>query len=176
MTKGLPRSHAAGDPGRLPIVRRTYLARDLSFTMDAAAVDGWGTAILGDLPEGNIVLMGAVAYMSFAGSGADADLSDVWEGDFSVGTAPSVDNTAPLATNIADIIEPTAIAAATAEVSPRTRGTHLAADIGEVHDNTDGSLELNLNLLIDDAHIAGADSVILANGELMLVFLVLGDD
>lgn len=175
MTKGLPRSAAHGDPLRLPITRRIFKAKDLTMIIDAAVGNGFGTLVLGDWPEGNVVLMGAVGYFEFKGSGADADLSDTWQGDYSIGTVPSTAD-APLTGNLGDIMQSAALAAATAEVSPRTRNTHFAADIGEVHDNTDGSLELNLNLLIDDANIAGADTVITVNGELHLVFLMLGDD
>ncbi len=174
MTKGLPRSAAHGDPLRLPITRRIFKAKDLTITMTAAAGVGWGTVILGDWPEGNVVLLGAVGYFEFKGSGVDADLGDTWEGDYGVGTVPTANAT--LDTGKVDMLQKTAIAAATAEVSPRTRATHLPADIGEVHDNTDGSLELNLNLIIDDADIAGDDTVITINGELHLVFLMLGDD
>ena len=175
MTKGLPRSMKHGNPAILPVVRQIFLAENLSFTMTAAAGNGWGTAVIGDIPEGNIVLLGALGYMEFAGTGADADLSDTWVGNYAIGTAPSTTNAA-LTGNLGDILPSVALAAATAAVSPRTRSPHLAADVGEVHDNTDNSLELNLNLLIDDAGIAGDDSVILANGELHLVFLSLGDD
>lgn len=175
MTKGLPRSMKHGNPAILPIVRQIFLAEDLSFTMDAASGNGWATAIIGDFPEGNIVLLGALGYMEFAGTGSDGDLDANWQGDYSVGTAPSTVDAA-LTGNLGDILPSVALLAATAEVSPRTRSPHLAADIGEVHDNTDNSLELNLNLLIDNTNIAGVDSIILANGELHLVFLVLGDD
>ena len=176
MSKGLPRSQAHGDPLRLPITRRIFKAKDLTMVIDGTSGAGFGTLLLGDWPEGNVVLLGAVGYFEFKGSGSDADLSDTWEGDYGIGTAPVASNASPMTADLVDILQPAALAAATAEVSPRTRNTHLPADIGEVHDNTDGSLELNLNLLIDDANIAGIDTVITVNGELHLVFLMLGDD
>ena len=74
-----------------------------------------------------------------------------------------------------DLIQSTALGAATAKVSPVARGTHAVAITGTVLDNTDGSLELNLNLLIDDANISGAADFT-ATGVVELSYIILGDD
>lgn len=178
MAKGLPRSHAHANKSVAPINRDVFVikAKTVTLTEDAGGQPAWATLIVGDFPEGNILFLGAVAYFTFAGSGADGDLADTWEGDFAVGTTPSTDDTTPLATTMDDITATQAIPAATAEVSPRARGVSLVADTGLIYNNTDGSLELNLNMLVDAADISGDDSVLTIDGELYIVYVVLGDD
>jgi hypothetical protein len=167
---GLPRSMANAAPGRVttPIVKQTIpvTARTISV---ADGAPGFGSVVLGDIPEGNILLLGAVSYLRFAT--ADADVVAAFDGDFSIGTAPTVDN--DLAdTGEADLIASTPIGAATAKVSPLVRATNATQSI---IDNTDGSLEVNLNLLIDDAAISGAADFTV-DGVVMLSYVVLGDD
>lgn len=160
--------------GRPGPATELFVASGLAISVDGLTGIGFGSAVIGNLPEGNLLFQGAVVYMTFAGSGSDADLVDTWQGDFSVGTTPADDGT--LTAGDVDILASTPLVAATAEVSPRTRIASLDADVGVILDNTDRSLELNLNLLIDDADI-GADGVaITATGELHLVLAVLGDD
>lgn len=176
MGKGLPKSHTrgafAGGASKSGVIQ---VPADTTMTITGASGNGWGTAVIGDFPAGNILLLGCVGYLQFAGSGSDADLSDTWVGDYAVGTTATADAT--LGTTDADIVPSTAIAAATAEVSPRTRGTQAdGALAGQVFDNTDDSLEINVNLSIDDAGIAGDDSVITVTGELFINYVVLGDD
>lgn len=173
MSKGLQRSINRGDQAKAGVLKKTFLASDLAISVVGATGVGFGSAILGDFPEGNIVFLGAVSYMTFAGGGADANLGDTWQGDYGIGTTPMSDAT--MSTGDEDLIVETAIAAATAEVSPRTKGIYLEADVGQMHDNTDGTLEINLNLLIDDADIGGT-SPITVNGELTILYAVLGDD
>ncbi len=176
MGKGLPRSHARGDfnPSGANKSGVIKIPADTTITVDGSGTDGFGTVVVGGFPEGNIGFLFCVAYLQFAGSGADADLGDTWEGDYSIGTTPTADNT--LATSEIDLVVSTAIAAATAELSPITRGVSAIGDTGEIHDNTDGSLEINVNLLIDDADIAGVDSVITVTGEIYISYHLLGDD
>ncbi len=178
MAKGLPRSHAASNKSLAPIVRDTIVvkAKTVVLTEDAGGQPAWATLIVGDFPEGNVLFLGAASYFTFSGSGADADLGDTWAGDYGVGTTPSIDDTDPLATTFEDIIATVAIAAATAEVSPRTRGVSTDGEAGVMYDNTDGSLELNLNILVDAADITGDDSVLTIDGELYIVYVVLGND
>ena len=178
MAKGLPRSHRNANKAVASIVRDVIVvkAKDVILTEDVGGQPAWATLVVGDFPEGNILFLGAVAYFTFAGSGADADLGDTWAGDYGVGTTPSTDDTTPLATTFEDITGTVAIAAATAEVSPRTRGVSANADSGLIYDNTDGSLELNLNVLVDAADITGDDSVLTVDGELYISYIVLGND
>lgn len=173
MAKGLPRSMSRGAPQRQEIIKQTLVARDLTVTVGATAdAVGFGTAVLAGLPEGNILLLGAVGYFRFAGSGADANLTADWEGDFSIGTTGTTDVT--LDGTDVNILPSTAIAAAEDEVSARTRSANATQAI---LDNTDGSLELNLNVLIDAADIGDDEEVELTvTGELYIAYIMLGDD
>ena len=175
MVKGLQRSISRGGADRATtVVKRTYSVSGGSLVVDGAAGVGFGTLVIGGLPEGNILLLGALGYFKFTGA-VTAGLTDTWEGDYGVGTTPASDGTITAAD--VDIVPSTAIAAAVAEDSARTRGTDATgAKVGQVFDNTAGDLELNLNLLIDDASISADDVVITVNGELSIVFVVFGDD
>ena len=173
MVKGLARSISRGDAQRAPIVRQTVKVRDLAITVDGATGVGFGTAVAADLPAGNILLLGAVAYLAFTGP-TSASLDDDWAGDYGVGTTPASDAT--LTGADIDIIGSTALAAATAEVSPRTRGVGVTATNAAILDNTDGSLEINVSLLVDDANIGADGLAFTADGEIFLSYVVLGDD
>lgn len=170
--KGLPRSLARGSAATAPIKRHVVKARDVALSIDGATGVGWGTAVIGDLPVGNILFLGAVAYVQITEASAGIDAT--FDGDFSIGTAPTADNA--LAGSEVDIIPSTALGAATASVSPRVRATHTAAVTGAVYDNTDGSLELNLNVLIDDANISADDAVASADVDAVLSYIVMLDD
>lgn len=172
MGKGLPRYLARGGSRRKGIIKQTInISGTVSVTATGVSV-GFGTSVIGDLPEGNILLLGAIAYVSLAGSGSDANLDATWDGDFSIGTAPTADVT--LRRSEVDIIGSTALGAATAEVSPRVRAVNATQ---AMFDNTDGSLELNLNVLIDAANIVDGSTVNLtASGTLQLVYVVMLDD
>jgi hypothetical protein len=171
MGKGLPRSMRAGQPARSAVVKATIPLRNVAVAVAGASGVGFGSAVIGDLPQGNILLLGAVAYLRISEiAGGDADVQDTFDGDVSIGTAPTADAT--LSGAEVDIIASTALGAATAGVSPLVRATNATQAI---LDNTDGSMELNLNVLIDDLNISGAGSL-LANGSLHLAYTVLGDD
>ncbi len=178
MAKGLPRSHDAANKSIAPIVKDTILVKNKTVTLteDAGGQPAWATLQVGDFPEGNILFLGATSYFQFSGSGSDGDLVDTWEGNYGVGTAPATDDTDPIATDKEDIIKVVDIAAATAEVSPKTRSVSTDGEAGVLYDNTDGSLELNLNILVDAADITGDDSVLTITGELYIAYIVLGND
>jgi len=130
------------------------------------------TAVVGGLPEGNILLLGAVASLAFAGPGASANLTDDWEGDFAIGSAPTADATLNGAE--VNIIPSTAIGPATAEVIAAVRSANATA---AVLDNTDGSLEINLNVRFDANEVTNGQTVnITASGFLHLAYVLLGDD
>ena len=176
MGKGFPRSMSRGVPQRQEIIRQTVVMEAVPFSVTSVTTAvGFGTVVVGDLPDGNILFLGAVGYVSIAGPGASANLVDTWNGDFSFGTAPTADVT--LSGAEIDLIPSTPTIVAVAEVSPSTRATHSAAVTGTVYDNTDGSLEINLNVLIDAADIGdGATVAMTATGVLHLSYIVLGDD
>lgn len=171
MVKGLTRSLSRGAASAAPVLKRTYVIRGGTVTVAAAgAAVGFGTAVIGDFPEGNVLLLGAVGYFTF--STTDADIGATWNGDYSVGSAPTADVTLNGAE--VDILPSTAVGPATAKLSPRTRSVNATQ---AMLDNTDGSLELNLNLLVDAADIAdGSSAVMTMDGELTILYSVMGDD
>lgn len=172
MGKGLPRSMSRGSVARQEVIKQTLAMNQVVAVAAAGAGVGFGTVVVGDFPEGNILLLGVAAYLSLAGSGVDANLTAAWTGNYSIGTTATVDAT--LDTTDANIIASTVLGAATAEVSPRVRAVN---NTSLMLDNTDGSLELNLNVLIDAASITDATSVNLtASGVLQLVYVVMLDD
>lgn len=176
MTKGLPRSTGRGAQGaqRQEIIKQTIPFKNVPIVVDGASGVGFGTAVIGDLPDGNILLLGAVAYLQVDSAGGQAGLVDTWNGDYSVGTAPTAD--ASLAGAEIDIIGSTSLPAAVAEDVARTRGVSVTATNAAVIDNTDGSLELNVNVLIDDADISANGIALTLTGELYIAYIVLGDD
>lgn len=172
--KGLQRSISRGPKADQNIVKETIRLSSLALEVDGATGVGWGTAVAGDFPQGNICLLGIVAYLQFSGPTA-AGLVDTWAGDYGVGSTPATDGT--ITAGDVDLVPSTALAAATAEVSPKTRGVQAdGAFAGVVLDNTDGSLEINVNLLVDDANISADDLAFTVDGEIYLSYVVLGDD
>lgn len=172
MTKGLPRSLSRGPKAQQELIKeRVSISGTVTVSATGAAI-GFGSLTIADFPEGNILLLGATSYVTLSGSGSDANLADTWEGDYGIGSTPAADATITGAD--VDVIPSTALAAATAEVSPTTRSSNATSLI---LDNTDGSLELNLNVLIDAADITDDESVDLtAAGSLDIAYTVLGDD
>ncbi|WBQ35338.1 hypothetical protein [Pseudomonas phage pPA-3099-2aT.3] len=169
--KGLQRSLSRGSPARQDVVKQVVKVNKLAIQVDGATGVGFGSAVIGGLPEGNILFLGAVAYMQFTKAASATGIQATFDGDYGIGTTPASDAT--ITDTDVDIIASTALGAATAGVSPRARGTNATQAI---FDNTDGSLELNLNLLIDDANISADDQDLTVSGELYIVYSVLGDD
>lgn len=172
--KGYERGLARGRPQKAQIIKqRIPIDASLSFTGVNATVIRQ-QAVIGDFPEGNILFLGAVAYLTFTGP-TSANLTNDFEGDFAIGTAPNADTT--LSNAEVDLIPSTAIPAATAEVSGPVRAAHAVAVAGAVYDNTDGSLEINLNVLLDADEVTATQTVaIRATGSLDIAYIVLGDD
>lgn len=172
--KGLPYSNSRGAAAAAPTMRKvTYPVKNVTVNVAAAAAGvGFGTVVIGDLPEGNILYLGGVAYLQFLT--ADADIGATWTGSYGVGTTPDADGS--LATTEINLIGSSSIAAATAKLSPVTRGVS-AADASEIMDNTDNSLEINLNVVVTAADIADASAAdFTVNGYVSLVYIVMGDD
>lgn len=175
MGKGLPRSHAASLIGQVNVLQIPLNGKGGvgAFEIAGAAGVGFGSMQISGFPEGFVHFMGASCSLQFAGSGADAGLVDTWAGDFSVGTTPAGDGT--LTAGDVDILPSTALAAATAEVSPLTEALSIDAANAHNFDNTDGSLEVNLNLLIDDANISADDVPITVTGFVSIAYCMLGN-
>ncbi len=178
--KGLPRSLSRG----APLAAGGGAVRKLNISLDGLSVSvsstgaaiGFGSAVVRGLPEGNIQILGAVlSNFSLAGSGADANLGDTWDGDFGIGTTPADDAT--ITAGDVDLLPSTALGAATAEVSPTLTRTVGVTPTMIPIDNTDASLEMNLNVLIDAADIVDDQTVVLtASGLLSISYMVIGDD
>jgi len=173
MGKGLPRSYSR-KTAQQGVQKKRIVFNGKAIVIDGASGVGVGTVVIGDFPEGNIHFMSAVSYLSVVGAGGQAGLSDTWAGDYGIGTTPAADATITAAD--VDIIPSTALAAATAEVSPRTRGASLTAAPIAILDNTDGSLEINMNVLVDDADISADTMLATLQGELEIAYMVMGDD
>lgn len=167
--KGLPRSLSRGSAARNPVTKQTVRVRGLVCNVDGATGVGFGTAVIGDLPEGNILLLGAVGYL--AAQTTNVGVVTTFNPTAAIGSAPTADAT--LSGAEVDILPATALGAATARVSPRGRLTNATQ---VVLDNTDGSLELNLNVNVPDADISANGVPITFDGEVFLSYVVLADD
>lgn len=174
--KGLQRSLSRGNTATQNVVRLDIpLSGSITITGVDAAVDA-GTKNIGGLPQGNLLFLGAVANV-IVDAGSDANVIDNWNGDFAIGTVPQ--NDVDLGdSGEADIIPSTALdAGASDKVTPLTRAPSTASEHGVIIDNTDGSLELNFNLLIDDNVITDTeDGVFALSGTVHIALVVLGDD
>lgn len=169
--KGLQRSLSRGPKTTKDVnVARLVVDKSLSFTgvTDTAI---FATTVLDSLPEGNILLLGAVSNLTFTGP-TSANLTNDFEGDMSIGTVPTADN--DLADGgEANIIASTPIPAATAEVAT----LRVANATQAIIDNTDGSGEVNLNMLLDANEVTNAQTVaIRVTGTVDIAYIVLGDD
>lgn len=171
MGKGLPRSQKHANPAITQAVKQAIAVKNVAITVDGATGIGFGTAVLGDFPAGNIVILGCVSYIQITKVTA-AGTTDTFTGNYSLGSAPTADST--LSGAEVDIIPSTALSAATAGVSPLTRGATTTATA--MLDNTDGSLEINLNVLIADASISANGQILRADGIIHILYSVLGDD
>lgn len=172
MGKGLPRSlaHANLNAGAI-VGKKVFPLNALAVTLAGATGVGFGTAVLGDFAEGNLLFLGAVAYVQVTKDATATGIAATFDGDYSIGTTPTADAT--LSGTDANIVGSAALGAATAGVSPVARGSGVTAVI---LDNTDGSLELNLNLIIDDANISADTQLVHCSGYVEVVYVVLGDD
>lgn len=171
MSKGLTRSTSRAPAQKASILRASISVEDLAISV-ADGNPGFGFAAAAGLPEGNFVFLGAVAYLQFSSS--SSHLTATFTGTTSIGSVGTVDGDVSDAGE-ADICPSTAIGAATAKVSPVVRLASTAAMSGAVIDNTDGTKNININVLIDDAAIDGAVALV-ANGYIDLLYSVLGDD
>jgi hypothetical protein len=170
MAKGLPRTLGRNAKRPKAPFRKRYAVSTTVTVAAAGAGVGFGTAVIGDIPEGNVLVLGAIGYLAF--STADADIGNTWNGDYAVGSTPDADGS--LTGTDVNILPSAPVGPAVAKVAPAARsmsGTAAALD------NTDGSLELNLNVLVDAGDIQDAsNAVFTVTGYVELVYIVLGDD
>lgn len=168
--KGLTRSLSRAKSTSQPIYKQTIRVLETVSVVDGAP--GFGTTVVAALPIGNLLFLGAVAYLQF--TTADADIIAAFDGDYSLGTVATVDSDVADAGE-ADLVPSTAFGAATAKVSPVIRGVSTDALGGGIIDNTAGTLNINLNVLIDDTSISGAADFTV-RGTVHIACIVLGDD
>lgn len=169
MGKGLPYSLGRGKSAK--IYKETIKLR--AFPIDLSATGsaiGFGTAVIGDFPEGNVLILGTVANLQV--TNVDTDATTTFVAGFALGTAPTADLT--LSGAEVNLVAETSFGAATARVSPTVRG---ALGTPFMVDNTDGSLEINLNMTITAATITDdATASMTVTGEVYMAYLLLGDD
>lgn len=175
MPKGLARSMRRGQSR--PTAAALLPVQRIPFSVTLAVPDpgsavAFGGGIFADFPDGNILFKGAVVYLHTVTRG-DTDISATFTGNFSLGTTVTADAT--LNSTDANIIPSTAFATGVAGVSSANRGASTTTETGAIFDNTDGSLEINLNAIIADAAIS-ADSSLIVVGTLFIEYSVLGDD
>jgi hypothetical protein len=164
MSKGLFRSRGRGSPASSPIIRQLVPLTNLAITTTGATGIGFGTAVIGDIPAGDILLLGAVAYLTV--TKLSGDTIAAFTGSFSIGSAPTADAT--LSGAEIDLVPATTLSAATAGVSPTTRGAQPAQ---AMLNNVDGSLEINLNLLLDDASVSADAQAFTVSGYVQLAYV-----
>lgn len=171
MTKGLPRSLSRAKAIDVAC-KKLRITVDESMTLTGDSGNAiFQTAVVGGLPEGNILIHGAVSNLTFTGP-TSANLADDFQGDYAVGTAPTADTT--LNGSEVDIIASTAIPAATSEVSANVRSANATQVIV---DNTASTLEVNLNVTLDADEVTdGEDVAVAVTGTIDIVYSVLGDD
>jgi hypothetical protein len=173
MAKGLPRSLGRSAALQSAVKKLTIPLRSVPVVVTSTGIAiGWGTSVISGLPEAHLRVMAVACSMTLSGNGADANLSDTWAGDFGIGTTPA--NDATITAGDVDLIASTALAAATAEVSPTVV---VANGVDLILDNTDGLLEVNLNVLVDAADIVDDQSVTLtADGVVEITVITMLDD
>lgn len=172
MGKGLSRSLTRGSKATQEIVKQVVPFAASLISSGATGV-GFGSAVIAGLPEGNILILGCVAYAQVSKdtvAGAAGTL-DAFTGSYSIGSAATADAT--LSGFEIDVIAAQALAAATAGVSPMTRAIGPTQSI---IDNTDSSKNLNFNLLLDDASVSADTQHMKVTGSLYIAYIVLGDD
>ena len=175
MSKGLSRSLKRGGNRGAAVLRHTVILSGTADITGGVGVVDPGQIVIGGLPEGNILFLGAVANVVV--DATDADVLIDWAGDYGIGTVPNAD--ADLAdAGDDDIIPSTALVADTGlKVTLATRGVSTTTEHGLIIDNTAGALELNFNLLVDDNFITDAAvGTFTISGSLEIVYVVLGDD
>lgn len=170
---------AAGDPagGAVAIegvgVHRTTLrltSKAIALA-DAAGVVAYAGLKIYDFPEGNIVILDAIANLTVGKS--SAGVIDAWDGDFSVGTV-TASNNATLSSTEQDIIPTTATPQA---VAGDTTAKGRLATSPVVLDGTGGAKDAYLNFLVDDTDhdVTTTPANLVVSGDITIVWCTAGD-
>lgn len=139
---------------------------------DAAGVVAYGGLKVYDMPEGAILMLGAVADVDLTKSSAGVNAD--WDGDMGVGTI-TASNDGTLAATEQNIIPTTATPQAVAGVT--TANGKSTATENAVLDGTTTPVDVYFNLLVDDADhdVTGTPCNLILNGTLTLHWINLGD-
>jgi len=144
---------------------------------DEAATVAYGSLKVADLPQGNIVILGAVMdlALTLSAAGINAD----WDGDVGLGTT-AAGNNAALAGTEQDLIPttatPQAVASATTAKAKST-ATELAAGVFDGTTATGAAKDIYLNILVDDADhdVTTTPTNIICDGTIQITYCNLGD-
>lgn len=154
------------------LMNKTVLTLDET-SVTAANTTGasFGSVKLYDFPAGCILVLGASANLTFDWS-TDLGIALDGSGDFSIGSTATAEAT--LATTEVNLVPSSAMEDnATADGVKRGVGSSTAATY---LDGTTTAADVYLNIIIDDADVANADSSpILVSGTLTLFWINLGD-
>lgn len=176
MAKGLPRSLAHSDKA-LELIEKNI---DLSgFTVTVTSVTtgiGGGSVVVDTLPETDLILFGALGKeLGFDGSG-EADLTETWEGDVSLGTSADADLDLTSPASDENLLPSTAIGPATSKVITGADVAQTAANLPGTFLGVGSARDVNLNLLVDAADIADDGSaVVTLSGVISLYYVLVGD-
>lgn len=186
MSKGLQRSIDRGPYGSVinaneaalePIKNVTFtINATIAITGVAAAVDA-GSTILGALPEGQLLFLGAVVTLDINATG-DTSVLNTWAGDFGIGTLVNADLDLADAGDDNLIPQQALLAGGSDKIAATViANSTVGTEQGLVIDNTAANLDANLNLLIDDNFITDTEvGDFVCVGIITLAFRVLGDD
>lgn len=168
MGKGLVRSLSRGEPLLQPVIKyRVPIDFDAPFT----TTKRWATAVLGALPEGDLLFLGATLHLNLDASG-HSGIDDAWEGDIALGENATNNDT--ISGGEHNMLGTLAIPAATSKVATFS-GSHNVATTGIIVGNTNGNKSVHLNILVDSADITG-DTIVRVTGFLVLAIIIMGDD
>lgn len=173
MTKGLHRTLTRGNHEVRQHINRMHVSVENVPISMYGNPGGYntGSVVVGDFPKGNILLLGSVSYMEFAGPGS-LNLADDWQGYYSIGTNPNASGMP--GSSGRDIVDLGTLSPAVGEMVARKR---VIKDKTSMLDNTDHSLEINFNLVIADLDITDTETVVItATGNLQLAFIALHSD
>lgn len=175
MTHGLPKSLERAAPALAQVKKVSIPFKDVALTVAAVgSAVGFGSVTLAGLPEGNLKLLGAVAYLQL--DTASANLATSWHGDFGIGYVATTDADLGDAAEDAIIASTTIDAVASTKTSAIVRGASTATE-EVIYDNTAGTAALKLNVLVDAGDITDDQSGVMhASGIVHLAYIVLGDD
>ena len=166
MPKGLLRSLSRGPVLDRGVIRRVFPIENLAISMTGATGVGFGTAVVGDFETGRVVVVGTRSTLTI--TEASASIIDTFSGDFGIGSTPLTDGT--ISAGDVDMLASTAFGPAVSS-SVTVSGVSTATEFGTILNNDSGALEINLNVLLDDASISGDDDITV-NGTVELSYLV----